>query len=260
MRRVVERVEKIKLPFKVITPLDEEQTRDTEPKEVKLLKEEIQKHKAKTAKVTEDLQSLHHDYVDLKKYYEERVKAHEELMRKQRAERDYTFRIKQDLAAFNVELAKRAQERDVVSSVERQWKNLYENIKKEKHEALEQLRKLQIVINAMEQQAKEMMETYEGRINDEHWQRIEVEERLQTVMAQAKGFMAEREKVAEYWKNCFSQLASIANGAIDDVPWMLSNAESSLKFYNPPEDITVFIEHCKQLVGVMKDFIARARG
>jgi len=41
---------------------------------------------------------------------------------------------------------------------------------------------------------------------------------------------------------------------------MLSNAESSLKFYNPPEDVTVFIERCKQLVGVMKGFIARARG
>ena len=42
-RWVIERVEKIKLPFKVITPLDEEQTQDTEPEEVKLLKEEIQK-------------------------------------------------------------------------------------------------------------------------------------------------------------------------------------------------------------------------
>jgi len=71
--------------------------------------------------------------------------------------------------------------------------------------------------------------------------------------------MAEREKVAEYWKNCFSQLASLDNGAIDDVPRMLSNAESSLKFYNPLEDVTVFIEQCKQLVRVMKGFIARTR-
>jgi len=40
---VMERVEKIKLPFKVSTPLNEEQARDTEPEEVKLLKEEIRK-------------------------------------------------------------------------------------------------------------------------------------------------------------------------------------------------------------------------
>jgi len=256
---VIERVEKIKLPFKVVTPLNEEQTRDTKPKEVKLLKEEIQKQKEKTAKVAEDLQSLRHDYIDLRKDYEERVKAHEELMRKQRAERDYTFRIKRDLAAANAELKKKAQEWNVVSSAERQWKNLYENIKKEKQEALEQLHELQIMVNGMEQQAKKMMGTYEQRINDEYSQRREVEEKLQTVMAQAECFMAEREKVAEYWRNCFSQLASLANGAIGDVPRMLFNVELSLKFYNPPEDITIFIEHCKQLVGAMKGFIARAR-
>ena len=104
----------------MITPLNEEQVQDIEPEEVKLLKEEIQKQKAKTAKMAEDLQSLRHDYVDLKKDYEERIKAHEKLIRKQRAERDYTFRIKQDLAAANAELTKRAQERDVVSSAERQ--------------------------------------------------------------------------------------------------------------------------------------------
>jgi len=131
---------------------------------VKLLKDEIQKQKAKTAKVAEDLQSLRHDYVDLKKDHEERAKAHEELMRKKIAERDYTFRIKQDLAATNAELTKRAQERDVVLSAERQWKNQEIVIN-----GMEQLRELQIVINGMEQQAKEMMETYEGRVNDEHW-------------------------------------------------------------------------------------------
>jgi len=113
-RWVMERVEKIKLPFKVITPLNEEQTRDTEPEEVKLLKEEIQKQKEKIAKVAEDLQSPRHDYVDLKKDYEKRRKTHEELMRKQRAERDYTLKIKQDLAAANAELTKKAQERNVV--------------------------------------------------------------------------------------------------------------------------------------------------
>jgi len=39
------------------------------------------------------------------------------------------------------------------------------------------LRELQLV-NDMKQQAKEMMETYEERVNDEHWQRIEVDEKL----------------------------------------------------------------------------------
>jgi len=55
-----------KLPFKMITPhpVNEEKTPDTEPEEMKLLKKEIQKQKAKNAKVVEDLQSLLHDYVE----------------------------------------------------------------------------------------------------------------------------------------------------------------------------------------------------
>jgi len=58
------------------------------------MKEEIERLKGVNAKAVSDLQSLRHDYVDLKKDYEERTKAHEGLMRKQKAERDYTFRIK----------------------------------------------------------------------------------------------------------------------------------------------------------------------
>jgi len=84
------------------------------------------------AKVVSDLQSPCHYYVDLKKDYEERTKGHKELMRKQKAKRDYNFRIKQDLAAANTELTMRAQERDTASSAECQWKNLYEVIKREK--------------------------------------------------------------------------------------------------------------------------------
>jgi len=45
-------------------PVNEEKTPDTEPEEMKLLKKEIQKQKAKNAKVVEDLQSLLHDYVE----------------------------------------------------------------------------------------------------------------------------------------------------------------------------------------------------
>jgi len=123
---VMEKFKKIKFPFKMITPypMNVEQTLDTEAEEVKLLKEEIQKQKAKNVKVVEDLQSLCHDYVNKNKHYEERIKAHEELLRKQRAERDSTFRIKQDLATTNIELTRRTQERNVASSAERQWKNL----------------------------------------------------------------------------------------------------------------------------------------
>jgi len=68
--------------------------------------------KGTNAKVVNDFENLCHNFVDLKKDYEEKTKAYEELMRNQKAERDYTFRIKQDLAAANTELTMRAQERD----------------------------------------------------------------------------------------------------------------------------------------------------
>jgi len=55
---------------------------DIESEEVKRLKEEIEILKGVNAKVVSDFQSLSHNYVDLKKDYEERTKAHEELIRK----------------------------------------------------------------------------------------------------------------------------------------------------------------------------------
>jgi len=51
----------------------------------------------------------------------------------------------------------RAQERDTASLAERQWKSLYEVIKREKQEALRRLPDLQVRINEMEQHMKEMM-------------------------------------------------------------------------------------------------------
>jgi len=48
-------------------------------------------------------------------------------------------------------------------------------------------------------------------------------------------------------------------GAIDGIPRMLGEAESSLFFLNPPTEVKIFIEHCKGLVVEMKNMINRAR-
>jgi len=148
---VAERVKEVKLPFKLNAPgsKNNEQMPDVESEEVKRLKEEIEKLKGVNAKAVSDLQSLRHDYMDLKKDYEERTKVHKELIKKQKVDRDYTFRIKQDLAVANTELTMRAQERDTASSAESQWKNLYEVIKREKQEVLRRLCDLQVRINEM---------------------------------------------------------------------------------------------------------------
>jgi len=153
----------------------------------------------------------------------------------------------------------RAQEHDTTSSAECQWKNLYEVIKREKQEALRRLLDLQVRINGMEQQMKEMMVECEKCVEEVHRQRTEAEEQYQTMLTQIEGYMAEQERTVEHWKRCFSQLAALANEAIDGVPRMLAEAESSLFFFNLPREVKIFIEHCKGLVAEMKNMISYAR-
>jgi len=74
------------------------------------LKEEIERLKEKNVKVVSDLHSSRHDYVNLKRDYEEKMKAYEKMVRKQRVERDYTFIIKHDLATTHTELTMHIQE------------------------------------------------------------------------------------------------------------------------------------------------------
>jgi len=123
---MAERVKRAKLPFRLISPnlAKEEPTPEDESEEVKQIKIKIERLKEKNTKLSSNLQSLRHDYVDLARECEDKTRANEELMEKQRAKREYTFRIKQDLAAANAELTRRAQERNVASSSERQWKKL----------------------------------------------------------------------------------------------------------------------------------------
>ena len=66
--------------------------------------------KEKNVKMADDLLGLRHSYADLNREYEEKTKAYEGLIHKQRVERDYTHRIKQDLSAANKELTMRVQE------------------------------------------------------------------------------------------------------------------------------------------------------
>jgi len=79
------------------------------------------------------------------------------------------------------------------------------------------------------------------------------------MIIQVEGCIEEHEKTAEHWKTCFSQLATLANWAIKDVPRMLAEADVALFFYKPPKVVEVLIEHCKRLVGLMKDMVARRK-
>ncbi|KOM55225.1 hypothetical protein LR48_Vigan11g120400 [Vigna angularis] len=101
----------------------------------------------------------------------------------------------------------------------------------------------------------------EGYIKEqeERWKMMECEESHQALIKWMEDRIVEQERVVDHWKESFSQLAALANGAIENVPRMVSDAEAITHFYNPPEEIKLFISHCKWLVGEMKAFIARAR-
>ncbi|KOM25692.1 hypothetical protein LR48_Vigan161s000100 [Vigna angularis] len=96
-------------------------------------------------------------------------------------------------------------------------------------------------------------------VQEERWRSIEFEERHQALVKRMEDHIAEQEVAVRHWKESFSQLAALANEAIEDIPKMVLDAEASTHFYSPPEEIELFINHCKWLVGEMKSFIARAR-
>jgi len=188
---ITERIEKVKLPFEQISSCltNEEQMQNEELEEVNQLKEEVMRLKEKNAKLDDDFLGLRHSYADLKRKYEEKIEAYEGLVRKQKTERDYTHKIKQDLYAANKELAMRAEERNMALSAERQWKNLYEDIKKDKQEALRRLQELQLQVNSMKHQMEETVVICEETVNEERMRLMTAEERHQAAMTRARDYI-----------------------------------------------------------------------
>jgi len=72
-------------------------------------------------------------------------------------------------------------------------------------------------------------------------------------------YVVEQGRITEHWKICFSQLASLANGAIKNVPKLLADVESAMPIFNPPKRIEAFLNHCKKLMEEMKNVMARAQ-
>jgi len=88
---------------------------------------------------------------------------------------------------------------------------------------------------------------------------METEEKHKIMVTHLQNHIAEQEGVIIHWKTRFSQLAALANEAIDEVPRMLREADISLMFFNPPEKVQNFLNHCKFLVDEMKNIVARAK-
>jgi len=161
--------------------------------------------------------------------------------------------ITRELTTTKAELTLRAREWEATIHAERQ------ETRQDRHKIMEELYDLQDKFHSTESRMKEIMSEYEEKLKEKQWQNMEAEERHQIMVTQLKNHIADQEPDIIHWKTCFAQLAALANGAIKDVPRMLREADSSLMFFNFPDSVQTFLNHCKYLVEQMKVIIARSR-
>ncbi|KAG2390785.1 uncharacterized protein HKW66_Vig0252770 [Vigna angularis] len=256
-----ERVKEVKLPFKPIVHqlANEGPSQELESDEVKQLKIEMEKLREQNDKLGKELQTARNDLVDMRNDKEEKAQAYEEIVKSQKAERVYAFQLKQDLLTASKELAMRMEEKNSALEEGKQWRLLYEEAKRDKREALKRLREAQVQVEKAGHEMKEMALSFETDMNQERWKLAKAEEEHRSMIKQMEEYIEEQEEAVNHWKGNFSQLAMLANGAIEDIPKMVLDAEATTHFCNPPPEIMLFINHCKLLVGEMKAFTARAR-
>jgi len=229
------RVETVKLPFKPTsptlveeeTPFEKESTEEAESEEIRRLKREIAELKDENVMITKRLKQ----------------------------EEEYTQKIQQDLEDTNVKLLKRDYEVDEAFSIVSKWISMHDASVRENTELLRKSHDLQRHVDDMER----LVEEWEDQAKKELELRLEQEVNYSAKIIQLEESLEERQQALEHWKTRFSQLASLANGAIKDVPRMLKEADVSLMFRPVPTEVASFVEHCKGLVGLMKKMIAHNR-
>ena len=106
---------------------------------------------------------------------------------------------------------------------------------------------------------REVVSTCEVKMDEERWHRAELEKEHRKVISQMNEYTTEQEMSIEHYKRCFSQLAALANGAIEEIPRLLAEAETPLAIFNPPREIESFFNHCKKLMREMTSMIVRVR-
>jgi len=105
----------------------------------------------------------------------------------------------------------------------------------------DQIHNFQIRIDEMEHLIREG----EDKARKQHVQCLEEEINYLTQIVQLEERLEEHEHITKHWKMCFSKLAALANGEIEDVPRMLREADVSLTFRTVPKEVETFLDHCK---------------
>jgi len=86
-----------------------------------------------------DMQSLQHDYLNVKVECEAKTKTNERLIKRQKMDRECIMEMTQELTATKAELTSRAREQEVVVLSECQWKSAYEEAIQDRQKLMREL-------------------------------------------------------------------------------------------------------------------------
>jgi len=144
---LLDRVREVKLPCRLTNqelseePVPKEPTVDTKSEEIQKLKEEVEQLKKKNDVLNNDMQSLQHEYLNVKV-------DNENLIKRQKIDKECIMEMTQELTAAKVELTKRAREWEMIMHAERQ------ETRQDRQKIVEELYDLQDRFHSKELQMK----------------------------------------------------------------------------------------------------------
>ena len=143
----------------------EEPAFDMRSEEIQKLKEVNEQLKKKNDVLKDDIQSLQHDYLNVKVECEEKTKANESLMKRQRVDKQCIMEMTQKLT--EAESTSRVREWEGDTSSEYQWKRAYEEASWDNQKLTRELYDLQTKFDNIEAQMKDIVAEYEEKIKSE---------------------------------------------------------------------------------------------
>ena len=204
----------------------------------------------------------------------------EENAKKARGEQQHRLKMASCLHAADQEMCSRRAERDQVIQENEHLKGALATLKANEAGRLEQLRQLQNQIRLMEEEQLRMKASNDlltVRRRQSLQELAEAQAQTEEVRIRSRAVTKELQDALEEWRQrCieseerariaitdalssrrrFSQLAQLANQAIEEIPRRLSAAESRTDPLRTPREIAEFLDVCRDLCNVIKNLPA----
>jgi hypothetical protein len=287
---VKERVQEVKLPFIVKTPIPPKS-----PEPIPISIEEADELKATIAQLNKEKEELQasllkatQENCELKWERVQKDKIIEDSNKRLRIEGDEGLKVRNCLGGANSQLKHKNKERDELLSITYKLKDQWEKSQVDVKELKEELENARQHLN-------NMVNEYEGYVSSERLQREALErtlvrsqfelKKVQESLEEFKKFNDRQGEAYEnlkkeseewerrymklvnsvesgtlfrilrhegvHWKSMFSKLAKLANDVIETMPTKLVAADATMHPLNTPSEVIAFVEFCKTM---MRDF------